>query len=245
MKPSYGRVPIDGVILFSESADHVGLFFSDSSFIGPVMQVLIEDWQPVDNQGAPSVLGIPEGPYLYQASDCALQMFEACLGKLEQGGVAIKRIPALENVEEVNEKHRRLVTGEVTRIHATWYSRYADRYRPRTARYFIEGRDISDSELRNLRAQRIAFREELLDVMKKEGLDGWVCPSATNHAPEGLLSTGDPIMNVPWTNSGLPTISLPSGLDEFGLPHGLQLVGKFGQDEHLVNLAMQVEKFLK
>ena len=76
-------------------------------------------------------------------------------------------------------------------------------------------------------------------------IDCWACPSVTDLAPQGLSSTGDPIMNVPWSNSGLPTISVPSGFDPCGLPHGIQLVGKFMQDEELVCSARKLEKDLK
>ncbi|MGD8523948.1 MAG: amidase family protein [Desulfobacterales bacterium] len=52
-------------------------------------------------------------------------------------------------------------------------------------------------------------------------------------------------MNVPWTNSGLPTILVPSGLDPSGLPHGIQLVGRFMEDEDLVSIAKKLKEDLK
>jgi Asp-tRNA(Asn)/Glu-tRNA(Gln) amidotransferase A subunit family amidase len=41
-------------------------------------------------------------------------------------------------------------------------------------------------------------------------------------------------MNIPWTYAGLPTISLPAGMDSSGLPLGIQLVGHYAKDEELV-----------
>ena len=47
----------------------------------------------------------------------------------------------------------------------------------------------------------------------------------------GLESTGDPVMNLPWTQAGLPVLGLPMDEDDEGMPLGLQLTGAFGADE--------------
>jgi Asp-tRNA(Asn)/Glu-tRNA(Gln) amidotransferase A subunit family amidase len=41
-------------------------------------------------------------------------------------------------------------------------------------------------------------------------------------------------MNLPWTNSGLPTVSVPSGRAGNGLPLSLQLVAPYLGDELLL-----------
>ncbi|GIS67275.1 MAG: hypothetical protein CM1200mP6_03430 [Anaerolineaceae bacterium] len=45
--------------------------------------------------------------------------------------------------------------------------------------------------------------------MDRDQIDLWISPSAPGVAPHGLDSTGDPVMNLPWTHSGLPTIGIP------------------------------------
>jgi Asp-tRNA(Asn)/Glu-tRNA(Gln) amidotransferase A subunit family amidase len=67
-------------------------------------------------------------------------------------------------------------------------------------------------------------------------------PSAPGPAPEGLSSTGDPIMNLPWTALGLPAISIP--MPVLGLPLGLQLVTESGSDSALLALAVEIESLL-
>ena len=61
----------------------------------------------------------------------------------------------------------------------------------------------------------------------------------------GLESTGDPIMNLPWTHCGLPSVNLPSGYEEDGLPVGLQAVGKWYEDEALLEWSAQLEMTLR
>jgi len=70
----------------------------------------------------------------------------------------------------------------------------------------------------------------------------FIAPAATGTAPKGLESTGDTIMNLPWTHCGLPTLNLPSGKDETGLPFGLQLIGKWHEDEAMLVWATEIEK---
>ena len=50
-------------------------------------------------------------------------------------------------------------------------------------------------------------------------------------------------MNAPWTHAGVPAITLPSG-HVGALPVGLQLVGRFGQDEALVATAAALHPLL-
>ena len=80
--------------------------------------------------------------------------------------------------------------------------------------------------------------------LKYEGVSALICPSTNDTAPEGLESTGDPVMNIPWSNSGLPTVSLPIGVDESGLPIGLQIVGFFNDDESLLKNTTKIKTWV-
>ncbi|MBW2045442.1 MAG: amidase, partial [Deltaproteobacteria bacterium] len=46
------------------------------------------------------------------------------------------------------------------------------------------------------------------------------------------------------TYAGMPAISIPCGFDKAGLPHGLQIVGKFGEDELLVQFAQELSDMI-
>lgn len=48
-------------------------------------------------------------------------------------------------------------------------------------------------------------------------------------------------MAGPWTLAGNPVVFIPMGIDNSGLPLGIQVVGKFDSDELLVPIAMEVE----
>ena len=67
-------------------------------------------------------------------------------------------------------------------------------------------------------------------------------PAAPGPALLGLASTGDPVMNAPWTALGGPAISVPMPND--GLPLGMQLTAAPGQDDLLIATAAQVERII-
>lgn len=232
-KPSYDRVARAGVIPLSPSLDHVGPFAANVADVQRASAALIPDWRSNVTPAAP-IIGVPGGSYL-QRADVEMRVHIAELtDKLEAGGFEVRRIDAFEDFDALVTRHQRIVAGDAARVHAIWFSQYGDRYHPRTRELILRGQDIGDAELETLRASRFVLRQQLSTLMDEHGLDLWASPSAPGAAPAGLESTGDPIMNLPWTHAGFPTISLPSGRAENGLPLGLQLATRFGQDEELL-----------
>jgi amidase len=61
-------------------------------------------------------------------------------------------------------------------------------------------------------------------------LDILLTPAAPGEAPEGLDWTGDPAFNYIWTSLHVPCVSVPAGLGRNGLPLGIQVVGRRGDD---------------
>lgn len=235
-KPSRGRILEDGVIPVSPSLDHVGFFCNDISALSITASILVIDWKDEINRPdiATAVAGIPEGPYLAQMSQNARDHFYRVIAKLEENGISVVLCQSLTNIEEINECHMKMMSAEMARVHHEWYRDFENLYGPMTSELIRKGLRIEDWELKELVIQKEANRQQQIQQMDDHGIDFWLTPSATDHAPRGLDSTGSPLMNLPWTHTGMPTVSIPCGVDSEGLPHGLQLVGKFCEDEALV-----------
>ena len=58
------------------------------------------------------------------------------------------------------------------------------------------------------------------------------------------MATGDPKFQIPWSLSGLPSITVPCGLSASGLPLGLQLVSGLFTEGHLLAAAAWCEDVL-
>ena len=69
--------------------------------------------------------------------------------------------------------------------------------------------------------------------------------SAPGAAPKGLASTGDPRFNRLWTLMGVPCVNVPGYVAEGGLPVGVQVIARFGNDAGALKAARFVEEALK
>jgi Asp-tRNA(Asn)/Glu-tRNA(Gln) amidotransferase A subunit family amidase len=248
-KPTYGRIPCDGVIANAPTFDTVGLFAADLPLATTAAAALCQDWAapaPTDDP----VLGVPTGPYLDQAELNACGAFAEQITALREAGYRVREVAALDDIEEVNRRQSIVNLVELARTHEAWFDRYAGLYRPETAEGIREGRSIDAATYAAALDAVHAFRRRLPAVMADAGIDVWICPSATGPAPRGLGTTGRPLMNVPWTQAGLPALSLPAGTataDGGGpaLPVGLQCVARPGADEQLLAWAPGFEAALK
>lgn len=234
LKPTYGRIPIGGVLPVAPSVDHVGFFTQDVTGAEFAASVLYEGWRP--ESGEEPTLGVPEGPYLEQTDQEALDAFREQVARLEEAGYDVRRVDLLGDIEDVNDRHQALVAAETALSHSERFAEYEEHYAEATAELIREGHDVDVGELCDARTGRGELREAVEQAMDEEGIDVWLCPGAPGPAPEGIDNTGDPVMNLPWTHSGQPAMALPAGeLD--GLPLGLQCVARYGDDERLVGWA--------
>ncbi len=243
-KPSLGRIDPSGLVFFSRTLDQIGLFTQDVAGMALAAAAVCRDWRDLPAPDRLPVLGAPAGPYLEQAEPAALRAFWQQMGRLAAAGVTVREVPALAGIEALNSLHRRLVFAEFAQEHAEIYARYAALYRPRTAEIVEIGKSVSTDELLAVRDNIPALRRELEDLMDSAGIDLWACPAARGPAPEGLHATGDPAMNLPWTHAGQPALTLPAGRTANGLPLGLQLVGRYGEDETLLGWAQRLQMTL-
>ena len=69
-----------------------------------------------------------------------------------------------------------------------------------------------------------------------------IAPSAPGEAPATLASTGDPLFNRPWQALGCPVIGLPFGRGPHGLPVGVSVIARPGQDAQLFAVAAWLEQ---
>ena len=120
-----------------------------------------------------------------------------------------------------------------------------NRHTEETRALIEEGRGMSVGSLADVRAGRAELRQAIHDRMADHDLDVVVSPAAPGPAPAGIDDTGDPIMNLPWTHAGVPTVTLPASTTAEGLPVRLQCAARFGDDEWLLRWARELQAALE
>lgn len=241
-KPSAGRIPTTGIIPFSKTEDQIGFFTQDCSSIPIVASILCNDWKTrIPGAHRKTVIGIPIGPYLQQASQTILDGFNKTIEQIRYSGSSIIEMPVFENIEEINSMHNDLIAYEFACVHKDWYSRYKELYSPPSRKLIEKGNTVSEIKYKKAQDGIKFLRDHFSTIMKKEDVDIWLSPSATSLPPKGLNSTGDPVMNLPWTYAGMPTLSIPAG-EIHGMPYGLQIAARFGNDEELLHFSRSISK---
>jgi Asp-tRNA(Asn)/Glu-tRNA(Gln) amidotransferase A subunit family amidase len=244
LKPNYDRISRDGVIPLSPSLDHIGFLVPDVDSAIDAARVLYRDWdEPMGTLKKPR-LAIPEGRYLQSASEESRTHFEAICKLFENAGYEIQRIPVMPDFEEIRARHDVIMSAEAAQVHAEWFREYEDLYSTQFKDLIHRGQSVTNDQLQSALTARDSFRSEIRKSFLDQDIDLWICPSTVGAAPKGLESTGDPVMNLPWTQAGLPAINLPAGKNKQGLPLGLQVVGNWYKDESLLFWSKDLEKVL-
>jgi Asp-tRNA(Asn)/Glu-tRNA(Gln) amidotransferase A subunit family amidase len=164
---------------------------------------------------------------------------------LQNAGYETQHVQALSDFADIRARHDVIMSAEAAQVHKTWFEKYEELYSDKFAELVRRGQSITDEHLQTALRARDDFRAAMRRLFLDHNIDLWISPSTVGPAPKGLESTGDPIMNLPWTQAGLPAMNLPAGRDQDRLPLGLQLVGNWYKDESLLFWAKDLEKVLK
>jgi Asp-tRNA(Asn)/Glu-tRNA(Gln) amidotransferase A subunit family amidase len=130
---------------------------------------------------------------------------------------------------------------EAAAAHRQLISRHHDSYAPLLREMIETGALIPGASYMQAQRLRGRFRAGVRGLL--EQVDALLTPTASNVAP-GPETTGDASFQAPWTQIGLPAISLPSGLGPKGLPMAVQLAGHPFAEGQLLSIARWVEEAL-
>jgi aspartyl-tRNA(Asn)/glutamyl-tRNA(Gln) amidotransferase subunit A len=240
-KPTYGRVPIDGVAPLAWSLDHVGPMTRTARDAATVYGAL--SGKPMSLHPVKQLrLGLARNPY-WQGLDRDVE--DAMNGAVETMKRLTRQVrdvelPALPEVAgaPLPETYATIIYSEAYAFHREMLARSPDHYHAMTKASIEMGKPISAADYVLARREMERLRETAAAVLFKD-VDALITPTA----PGAAFKLGSQPSLVflrntaPWNLYGLPTISIPVGLNRTGLPIGLQITGAPDRDSAVHSLA--------
>ena len=235
IKPSFGRVPRAGVKPNAESMDTIGGFGRTVADAALLASVLTGDARLRDTPLPESLrIGLAPGPDWSQAGADVVACWERTVRGLAPAARCVDAaLPA--DFAEVAAVQSAIQAAETAQALAFEHHRHRAQLSDALLALLDRGQAVDAVTLAAHRARAERWRRELDALFEPH--DVLLTPSATGEAPAGLSFTGDPVFCRPWSLLGLPCVHLPLGRGANGLPVGLQLVGRFGDDHRLLAAA--------
>ncbi len=131
--------------------------------------------------------------------------------------------------------HRTIMEADIARSFGAFYERGRDRLSESLLGQIERGRQVSAVEYNDAVDRMQATGEAFEEVF--DHCDVLLTAATAGPAPQGLESTGSPAFCTLWTFTGMPAVTLPLLRAENGLPMGIQLVGRRGDDARLLRTA--------
>lgn len=254
-KPTHGLIPRSGALLLSRALDHVGVFARSVEDAGLLAETMAgfdaedPDTRPLARPPLASA-AVAEPPlpprfafvksaawaHAEPATREAFAELVEALGEAavdvelgESFGRAIGWQKIVMEVEMAHNFHRDYETGR-------------DKLSSQLRELIERGRKYTAIEYTAALAGSASLNAGLDDVFNE--YDAILTPAAPGEAPAGE-ATGNPIFCTTWTYLGTPAVTVPLLRGEAGLPMGVQLVGRRGNDARLLRTANWLVKTLR
>lgn len=247
-KPSFGMVSRTGMLTQSPPLDQPGVFarsIEDAALMAEAVIGFDAEDVYMRPEARPDLVGAaaaepPIEPRLAfvktPAWDQAEEGTKAAFGELAEFlGERCEEVPLDEVYDEVFEWHRRVMEADLAKNFARDFQRAPEKISPQLTEMIERGQKVLAVDY-NLGIDRMSLFEHGLDPVF-ENFEAIITPATPGEAPVGLDATGSPVFSTLWTFTGLPAITLPLMQGEAGMPLGVQLVGKKGDDARLLRTA--------
>jgi amidase len=232
-KPTYGRIPANGVAPMAPSFDTVGVIAESVATAARVASVLLAS--PLAHDlGARVRVGWARSAYASRFAPEVLALLDAYVAALDPARFALHSItldPLVDAMVDV------VATVSAFEAHAVLEPFRANGALPPVIDAMLaRGATIAYDTYRDALAQRDRLRADALAMLAP--FDAVLLPIADE--PPARDSTGDTIPQAPWTAWGMPAITVPAGRLASGAPVGIGIVARPGADADVLEIARRM-----
>ena len=255
LKPSYGELPLSGIFPLSASLDHVG----------PMTQSVEDAWIMFNamkgGSGPPSRqprmdsrefrFGVPRSYFFDILDDDVRASFEERLTRLRAAGAEIQDV-WIPHAADAPPIYLHIQAPEASSVHARSLEQQPDAYTPNVRWRLEAGRYLLAEDYVRAQRGRLVLRREVDATLRT--CHALLLPTVPIPAPvlgavevavggrkqlvRGVMLRLTQLFNL----TGHPAISIPAGSTASGLPCGLQIVGRRGATQELLEIATVCEK---
>jgi aspartyl-tRNA(Asn)/glutamyl-tRNA(Gln) amidotransferase subunit A len=265
IKPTHGRVPMDGLIPLSPTLDHIGPMARTVADCSALLSALATEpgerpdpviaALPVTARGGPRPLAglrvaLTDRPNSIEVDADVLEGLEAARAACERLGAEIVDLPAAPGITP--DDSIRILFHEVWPYHAGLTDR-ADGYRPAIRQFMELAERVYDpaayAEAQSRRAEVTAgwrswFGDNGVDLLLEPTVPMTARPRGDGYEPDHLGGEGDPLIafTATWNFMGFPVVAIPTGLGaRSGLPVGVSLIGATDSEPLLTQAGIDLQ----
>lgn len=247
-KPSFGAIPRRGILIQSPSLDTVGVFartLQDAALLGDCLFGHDESDNATDLMPPQRILktsqsDVPVTPMVtfirppgWDEADAQTQLAMKELTDLLGEGCFEAHLPnAFDEAPVVRE---RINFAEMAKCYYSYERRGWDQLSEPLRAAMEKGKQIPARDYIAALDWPTVLNAGLEEIFER--CDVLLTPSTPAPAPLGLENTGSSIFNGLWTLCGLPVVTIPLLEADNGLPMGVQLIGRKGDDARLLRTA--------
>jgi Asp-tRNA(Asn)/Glu-tRNA(Gln) amidotransferase A subunit family amidase len=228
-KPTFGLIDRTGVRPFADSLDTVGVFATtveDAAFFASV--VAGRPNLHIGDEAFRPRIGLARTHAWEAAEPATATALDEAAARLRTAGLEVREVALPERWRGLPEAQKTIMAFEAARTHAPEMLTVPERLSVKLREHLELGAAIAAEDYDAAKALVVEARAGFGEVL--DGLDVLLTPSAPGEAPVGLEATGDPVFSRIWTALGVPCISVPGLVGPSGMPVGLQVVGRWGND---------------
>ena len=243
LRPTHGRIPLEGMLLQAPSYDTIGWFARDAATFARVGAALLTPESSTSRQPRPRRLLVAEDAFELAQPEAraALDAAVECIGALFDSVASLRLSPT--SLVEWSEQQQVLQSREAWESVRHWIDRVNPAFSFEVSDRYVLARSVTDAQVAAAQAGREAIVARMNEVFQ-DGDTVVVLPTTIGPAPptgqwvseRHTLRLRNSALTSIAGNTGRPQLSLPL-VEMDGLPVGLSLLGNRGADEGLLQLA--------
>ena len=243
MRPSMNLISVAGFKYFNQSFDTIGLLGRDVDDVELLWcQQLGIPFARGRQPARPPRIAICRPSWLETAQPEAKEAVGLAATRLRDAGAAVTELVLPPHWDELVPLHVDMQAFEAGRSYLHEYLHDRDAMDPRTRRLVEHGHGIPGERYIEMVRRAIALRAEVPAVFGE--VDVVLTAAAPGEAPKGWHALGDAFADMgdtsqsrAWTLLHLPVVTVPCHRGTAGLPVGVQLLARFGEDQALLHAA--------